>query len=81
MLMVHSVSANHIEVYRPWANHRLALKQEFWISFEFIKDTRWFNVEVDTGNNFVEINFKKAVMIRSFAYRAGLHGIMSANFE
>ena len=83
--MTHSALANQIAPYRQLANHRPAWKQELRISSEFIKDTRWFNAEVETGNNYIEVNFKKTVMIKSFAYRAGLNGgsteIFFANFK
>ena len=38
------------------------------------KDTRWHNSEVESGNNFIEITFKKIIMVKSFSYLAGLNG-------
>ena len=39
-----------------------------------LKDTRWHNNEVDKGNNFIEITFKKVIMVKSVGYLAGLNG-------
>ena len=46
-----------------------------------MKDTRWHTEEVDSGNNFIEVTFKKLIMIKSFAYIAGLHDSNANRFK
>ena len=52
------------------------------IVIESMKGTRWHNEEVDPGsNNFIEVTFKKLIMIKSFAYIAALNNQAANSFK
>lgn len=63
--------------YRCYLNLNLKRIRELK-SFEA---TRWHNNEVDSGNNFIEIKFKKVIMVKSFGYLASLYGGFVANYK